>query len=98
MQAPDIVKRLVERFEHNIFDFKNSAYKEAHVRQEFINPFWSALGWDMANARGLSTKLKEVIHEDTIEIDGNKKAPDYAFRKAEQTKFYLDAKAPRHKV
>ena len=34
--APDAVKRLVETFDRNIYDYKNSAYKEAHVRQEFI--------------------------------------------------------------
>jgi hypothetical protein len=43
-QAPDLVKQLVERFDRNIYDYKNSTYKEAHVRQEFINRFWSALG------------------------------------------------------
>src|SRR6476620_7437552 len=95
MQAPDAIKRLVDTFDRNIFDYKNSAYKEAHVRQEFINPFWHELGWDMNNSAGLPSKLREVTHEDSVEIDGNRKSPDYGFRKGEHLKFYLEAKAPR---
>jgi len=48
--APDIIKRLVERFSCNIEAYRSPAYNEAQVRIEFVDPMFTALGWDMDNA------------------------------------------------
>jgi len=69
-------------------------YKEAHVRQEFINPFFEALGWDMANLQGFAEAYKEVVHEDAVKMGAATKAPDYSFRVGGTRKFFVEAKTP----
>jgi hypothetical protein len=48
--APDAVKRLVDRFDSERKVFQSGDYKEEQLRAEFLNPFFTALGWDMDNA------------------------------------------------
>ena len=38
------VERLVERFARNLDAYKQTDYKEARVRAEFIDPFFESLG------------------------------------------------------
>jgi hypothetical protein len=52
--APDAVKRLVDRFDQDREVFQSGEYKEEQLRAEFLNPFFTALGWDMDNKQGLS--------------------------------------------
>jgi predicted type IV restriction endonuclease len=47
-QAPPIIQELIETFERNLGSYKSQGYNEANLRQAFINPFFEALGWDMA--------------------------------------------------
>jgi len=95
MSAPAIISELIERFDRGSAQYKSSGYKEAELRQEFINPFWETLGWDMTNRNGLAEAYKEVIHEDSLLIGGQLKAPDYVFRVGRERKFFLEAKAPK---
>jgi hypothetical protein len=92
--APKAVIELVEHFERNIDSFKGQGYNEAQVRKEFIDPFFDALGWDVANKGGIAEAYKDVIHEDAIKIGGETKAPDYCFRIGGTRKFFLEAKKP----
>ncbi len=92
--APKEVLELVEQFERNIDSYRNPAYNEAQVRQEFINPLFEALGWDMANRQGYAEAYKEVIHEAAVKVGAATKAPDYAFRIGGTKKFFLEAKKP----
>ena len=48
----------------------------------------------MVNKQGLAEQYKEVIHEDTLKIDGSSKAPDYCFRIGPERKFFVEAKKP----
>lgn len=48
--APDAVKRLVDRFDQDRKVFVSTDYKEEQLRAEFLNPLFTALGWDMDNA------------------------------------------------
>ena len=80
MPAPDIIRQLVERFEDNRALYRSGNYNEARIRQEFLNPFFKALGWDIDNEQGYAEAYKDVIHEDSLEVEGAAKAPDYAFR------------------
>jgi hypothetical protein len=45
--APDSVMRLVDHFDQDRKVFLSSEYKEEQLCLEFLNPFFSALGWDM---------------------------------------------------
>jgi hypothetical protein len=64
--APDAVKRLVDRFDQDRKVFLSADYKEEQLRAEFLNPFFTALGRDMDNRKGLSETFKQVIHEESI--------------------------------
>ena len=64
------------------------------MRQEFLNPFFKALGWDVNNEQGYAEAYKDVIIEDSLEVEGAAKAPDYAFRIGGTRKFFVEAKKP----
>jgi type I restriction-modification system DNA methylase subunit len=88
------VSDLVERFERNIEAYHSPAYNETQLRREFIDPFFEALGWDVANKAGYAEQYKDVVHEDAIKIAGATKAPDYCFRIGGVRKFFLETKKP----
>ena len=50
MSVPDVVRKLVERFEEHEAEYRHS-YSEAQVRQDFIDPLFEALGWEVENWR-----------------------------------------------
>jgi len=77
---PPSVLDLVARFERNLDAYRSPAYNETQLRQEFINPLFEALGWDVANKAGHAEAYKDLIQEDAIKIGGTTKAPDYCFR------------------
>jgi hypothetical protein len=78
------VFNLVERFERNIEAYRSPAYNETQLRREFIDPFFEALGWDVANKAGYAEQYKDVVHEDAIKVAGATKAPDYCFRSGDR--------------
>jgi predicted type IV restriction endonuclease len=46
MAAPEVIRRLVDQFRRNYSTYKSNDYNETLLRQEFLNPFFEALGWD----------------------------------------------------
>ena len=88
------VADLVTRYHRHRDLYRGANYNEARLRQEFLNPFFAALGWDMDNRRGYAEPYKEVVHEDTLRVGDTARAPDYCFRLTGQPKFYVEAKAP----
>ncbi len=94
MTVPSKVVKLVELFGRDLDIYKRAGYKEAHVRIDFIDPFFEALGWDVRNVRGQREHAKDVIHEDAITVAGKTRAPDYSFRVGGARKFFLEAKKP----
>jgi hypothetical protein len=91
---PDKVLSLVEVFERNADEYLSAHFNEAMLRQQFVNPLFKCLGWDMDNEQGYAEAYKDVIHEAVIKIGGATKAPDYSFRIGGTPKFYLEAKKP----
>ena len=94
MPAPDSVKQLIDTFDNNLDFYKSGQYNEAQLRQEFLDPFFAELGWDMDNTAGLAPQYRDVIHEASIKAGSSTKAPDYAFSIHGQYKFFLEAKKP----
>ncbi len=88
------LKELVNLFEDNIKQYKGKHYDEAKTRVDFIDKFFSLLGWDIANIQGYSEQYREVVREDRVEIKGKVKAPDYSFRIGGIRKFFVEAKKP----
>lgn len=88
------IAELVNKFAADQKRYTASTYNETQVRIEFVNPFFEALGWDLANVTG----RQDVIHEDYVQVveAGKKrpKHPDYGFRISSQTRFYVETKKP----
>ncbi|MFA5162532.1 MAG: hypothetical protein WC421_09820 [Elusimicrobiales bacterium] len=86
--------QLAERFRDNLAQYKSGGYKEAKLRNDFLNPFFELLDWDVSNESGKSEDYRDVIIEDSLEISGSKRAPDYCFKIGKERKFYVEAKKP----
>jgi hypothetical protein len=43
------IEDLVTRFTDQHKSYKNAGYNETQTRRDFIDPFFTALGWDMIN-------------------------------------------------
>jgi len=91
-QGKEEVAKLCRYFANNRQSFLAPGVKEAHIRQSLIDPFFEALGWDMRNASMAAPQYREVITEDSLDIEGQQKAPDYTFRVGTLAKFYVEAK------
>jgi len=91
-QGKDEVAKLCRFFETNEQEFRAVGVKEAHIRQQLIDPFFISLGWDVRNAAMIAPQYREVVPEDSLEIEGRQKAPDYTFRVGAQPKFFAEAK------
>ncbi len=87
---------LVDKFSKNKESYLNSSYNETLVRNDFLNPFFEALGWDIYNKKGKPTNEREVILEEALKgsVSENSKKPDYTFRLFSERKFFLEAKKP----
>ena len=86
------LEKLNRKFEADRHYYSSKGYLEAQARMDLITPFFKALGWDVENEAGLLHHDREVLVErGDMEATGR---PDYNFRIAGQTKFYVEAKAP----
>ncbi len=97
--APAIVQKLVETFEQNLDSYR-STKNETELRREFLDKFFTALGWDVANEKAYDEQGKEVVHEFSVEISGQQKKADYAFRvgRGDKFDFLVEAKKPSVKI
>ena len=86
--------RLAGIFERGLAEFKGSGYAEAQLRDDFLNPFFRALGWDLENRAGLIQRKREVEIESRTEINGRKNRADYLFRADGRDRFICEAKKP----
>lgn len=93
-EVPAEIIELVDKFERNIKAYKNPSYKEEQLKQEFINPLFKALGWDVDNISGAAPQYRDVIFEDSIKVAGGTKAPDYCFTLTGRKMFFVEAKKP----
>ena len=57
------LKSLIEGFRSNLRSLHEPQTLEAVIRQEYIDPFWKLLEWDVANAAHRSHAEKDVIIE-----------------------------------
>src|SRR5438132_7782733 len=91
-QGKEAVTKLCRYFSTNRQAFLAAGIKEAHIRQSLIDPFFEALGWDVGNNAMIAPQYREVIPEDSLDVEGQQKAPDYTFRVGSLPKFYAEAK------
>ena len=89
------IKLLIKRFNEQKNSYISSNYNEAKTRQDFINPFFKALGWDIDNEQGYAESYREVVYEDKIKVGNKTKSPDYSFKIGNGKRlFFLEAKKP----
>lgn len=91
-QGKEEVGKLCRYFTTNRQAFLAPGVKEDHVRQSLIDPLFEALGWDVSNEAMRAPQYREVVTEDSLDVEGHQKAPDYTFRVGTLPKFYAEAK------
>ena len=72
-QSKDEIARRVKQYLTNRAQYRATAYKEAHARQEFIDPLFIALGWDVHNSQRLAPDYRVDLKADP--------APAYQLRR-----------------
>ena len=92
--APQSVRKLIETFDQFQAAYHSGDYKETEVRREFIDPLFTALGWDVANTAGKDPVSKDVVHEQSLQMEASKRMPDYSFRIGGRASFFVEAKKP----
>lgn len=94
----NLISELVHGFSTNIRTLRDPQTLEAVVRQEYIDPFWKALGWDVANTAHRSAAEKDVVIEaPVVTIEDQRlrpRRPDYLFRIDGFSRFIVEAKKP----
>lgn len=90
------IHTLVEKYEANKEYYRTSNFNETRVRNEFLDPLFEALGWDIRNSAGKSTNEREVLLEEGLKANAftHSKKPDYTFRLFGERKYFLEAKKP----
>jgi hypothetical protein len=92
------LNRLVKSFGKRLAELKQPGYAEAQLRDDFLNPMFRALGWDMENRAGLIQKEREVEIESATRIGGGRKRADYLFRTDKRDRFVCEAKKPAEEL
>jgi hypothetical protein len=75
----EAVYKLVEDFEKNECQYMSKSFQEAEARSRFIDPFFTALGWEL-NQTDIAKKFWDVHREFSQRDNSTTKKPDYAFR------------------
>jgi transketolase N-terminal domain/subunit len=58
------LSRLVDIFHKNVSQYRDQGYDESSLRNDYLNPFWRALGWDTENRAALPQPLRDVQIEE----------------------------------
>ena len=91
------VQKLVAIFESGKDRYLSSDYQEAEVRKDFIDKFFTALGWDVNHDEQTNPYAQEVKVERGVNEGSSRKRADYAFHLApnfRDVRFYVEAKRP----
>ena len=95
-EIKNTIHALVEKYESNRNFYRTLNFNETQVRNEFLDPLFEVLGWDIRNMSGKKTNEREVLLEESLKADAatHSKQPDYTFRLFGERKFFLEAKKP----
>ena len=72
MAVPEAIQNLVEKytFHRDAYLRGQEKYNETQLREDFTDPFFRALNWDVNNNKGFSEAYRDVLHEEPIRIRG----------------------------
>jgi len=65
-KAKSRIEKLVAYFEKNIHQLKAPSFNETQTRNQLIDPFFEALGWDVHNSAMKPLYLQEVVPEGRV--------------------------------
>jgi adenine-specific DNA-methyltransferase len=93
------IQNLISHFENGLDHYLSPSYQEAEVRKEFIDKFFTFLGWDVNHDFQKNPFEQEVKIEKAQRQQGalGQKRADYAFFLApnyKQEQFFVEAKKP----
>jgi len=91
------VQNLVATFQANERHYLSPAYQESEARKDFIDKFFTALGWDVNHDHQKNPFAQEVKVERGVSMHGSQRRADYAFYLApnfRDVQFYAEAKKP----
>jgi type I restriction-modification system DNA methylase subunit len=97
-KAFETIKQLVADFKAQEAAYLSPSYQESRVRQDFIDKFFTALGWDVTHERQKNPYEQEVHIENKVSMAGSQRRADYAFFLApnfRNPKFFVEAKKPQ---
>jgi type I restriction-modification system DNA methylase subunit len=104
-EAFESVQQLVSRFYKNERQYLSSSYSEAQARQDFVDKFWIALGWDVHHDLQTNPYEQEVKVEHSVGLSearrsAARKRADYAFLAPNfrDVRFYVEAKRPSAQI
>src|SRR5947209_4243247 len=78
-KAFDDVSQLVHKFDAHKEEYLATSYQEAEVRADFLDKFWTALGWDVAHNEQTNPREQEVKVEKNPDSNSSGRKADYAF-------------------
>ncbi|MBU2447564.1 MAG: type I restriction enzyme HsdR N-terminal domain-containing protein [Bacteroidetes bacterium] len=96
-EAHNKIKQLVKHFKEQEITYLSPGYQESQVRQDFIDKFFTALGWDVTHDFQKNPYEQEVKIENKVQAAGSQRRADYAFFIApnfRDVKFFVEAKKP----
>ena len=67
--APRVIGELVDKFAEHCDAYHRPGYNETQLRQDFLDPFFEALGWDVYNRHGFAEAYREVILEQSLRVE-----------------------------
>ena len=100
-QAYSEIAVLVAQFEANEAHYLSPKYQEAEVREDYINKFWTSLGWDVRHTTQTNPREQEVKVEKNPDASASGRRADYAFYHKPDYKnpvFFVEAKKPSRKL
>src|SRR5689334_11584257 len=100
-EAYEKVTALTERFAANEAAYLSPKYQEAEVRQDFLDGFFVALGWDVYHEEHPNPYEREVRIERSVIVGDRGKRADYAFYTKpnfHQARFMAEAKKPARQL
>jgi adenine-specific DNA-methyltransferase len=97
-QSFQAIKQLVADFKAQETAYLSPGYQESQVRQDFIDKFFAALGWDVTHERQKNPYEQEVHIENKVKMAGSsQRRAEYAFYVGpnfRDPKFFVEAKKP----
>ena len=63
------IRALVQKYEQSKDVYRTSRFNETQVRNEFLDPLFEILGWDIRNTAGKNTNEREVLLEEPLKAN-----------------------------